>query len=168
MHKRRPQTSCFRAKDSGCRKAERQIKGMPNQKHRPTSATAVCTAKRDNIIDCFCRALPNGVHSVPAVGRWSGPSYGGPARKPSSPPSCRPAPSGFGRRHSVWRALRPVLPHFAVARTLGKIARFARYFAQWPGGYRPCWACCSQSSRLRPTGGLMLCRRELTLANTTS
>ena len=86
---------------------------------RTTSATAVRTAKRDNIIDCFCRALPNGVHSVPAVGRWSGPSYGGPARSPSSPPSCRPAVAGlrrgFGHRHSVWRAWRPVQPHFAVA-----------------------------------------------------
>ena len=104
---------------SGCRKAERQIKGMPNQKNRPTSARAVRTAKRDNIIDCFCRALPNGVHSVPAVGRWSGPSCGGPARSPSSPPSCRPAQAGlrrgFGRRHSVWRACWPVPPHFALA-----------------------------------------------------
>ena len=91
---------------------------------RTTSATAVRTAKRDNIIDCFCRALPNGVHSVPAVGRWSGPSCGGPARSPSSPPSCRPAQAGlrrgFGRRHYIWRACWPVPPHFALAPDVGR------------------------------------------------
>ena len=102
---------------------------MQNQKARPpklhtTSARAVRAGKKQNIIDCFACPLPNGVHSVPAVGRWSGPSYGGPARSPSSPPSCRPAQAGlrrgFGRRHSVWRACWPVPPHFALAPDVGQ------------------------------------------------
>ena len=101
------------------RRAAIKCKGRATQTQRTTSARAVRAAKKQNIIDCFCRPLPNGVHSVPAVGRWSGPSCGGPARSPSSPPSCRPAQAGlrrgFGRRHSVWRACWPVPPHFALA-----------------------------------------------------
>jgi len=86
---------------------------------------------------------PNAVHSVPAVVRWSGLSYGSPARSPSSPVSCRPAKAGlrhgFGRRCSVGRktarrtsALLTVVQNWvralkAKTRAKGKTMKFAKY-----------------------------------------
>jgi len=79
---------------------------VARQQHTTTGYQA--NSPKVNIrIECFGEFDPNAVRYASTVVRWSGLSFGSPARAPSSPVSCRPAKAvlrhGFSRSRSTGR-----------------------------------------------------------------
>jgi len=97
----------------------RRDKGTPAAQHT-TNGHQANSPKGNRMIDCFGEFDPNVVHSTNAVVRWSGLSFGSPARSPSVPASCRPAAAVLRRVASRSRSVgRPSLETRVARHTSG-------------------------------------------------
>jgi len=72
---------------------------------QPTNGHQANSPKGNRMIECFGEFDPNVVHFTNAVVRWSGLSFGSPARSPSVPASCRPAAAVLRRVASRIRSV---------------------------------------------------------------